>query len=88
MAPSKRSPTVVTIEFVIQSIGQLSEITSTFMLDVLFSQIWHDDRLRFDHLTDCFQNLTVGYAIIEKLWLPNVAFVNSKKTEVNWMFKV
>jgi hypothetical protein len=72
MAPSKRTPTIVTIEFVIQSIGQVSEITSTFTLDVLFSQIWHDPRLRFDHLTDCIQNLTVGHAIIEQMWTANV----------------
>jgi hypothetical protein len=82
-APSKKTPTVVSIEFVIQSIGQVSEITSTFTLDVLFSQIWHDPRLRFDHLTDCLQNLTVGHAIIEKMWTANVAFVNSKSTHIH-----
>ncbi|KAI6189662.1 Cation transporter family protein [Aphelenchoides bicaudatus] len=83
MSPRLSSATVVTIEFIIQSMGQINEITSTFTLDVLFSQIWHDPRLRFDHLTDCFTNLTVGHAIIDKLWLPNVAFVNSKKTEIH-----
>lgn len=73
MAPSQRTPTIVTIEFVIQSISQVSEITSTFTLDVLFSQIWHDPRLRFDHLTDCIQNLTVGHAIIDQMWTANVS---------------
>lgn len=67
----------------IQSVAQVSEISSTFTLDLLFSQIWHDPRLRFDHLTDCLQNLTLGHAIIDRLWTPNVCFVNSKKTEIH-----
>uniref|UniRef100_A0A914R3R5 Neurotransmitter-gated ion-channel ligand-binding domain-containing protein n=1 Tax=Panagrolaimus davidi TaxID=227884 RepID=A0A914R3R5_9BILA len=70
--PSKRGATTVTIEFVIQSIAQVSEITSSFTLDLLFSQIWHDPRLRFDHLTNCLTNLTLGHAVIDKLWTPNV----------------
>ncbi|VDL76220.1 unnamed protein product [Nippostrongylus brasiliensis] len=81
--PSKRSATVVTIEFVIQNIAQVSEISASFTLDLLFSQIWHDPRLRFDHLTPCLQNLTLGYQMIDRLWTPNVCFVNSKKTEIH-----
>ncbi|CAD5224320.1 unnamed protein product [Bursaphelenchus okinawaensis] len=81
--PSKLTPTVVTIEFVIQSIAQVSEISSTFTIDLLFSQIWYDARLRFDHLTSCLQNLTLGHEIVDKLWTPNVCFVNSKKTEIH-----
>ncbi|CAD5232260.1 unnamed protein product [Bursaphelenchus xylophilus] len=81
--PSKLTPTVVTIEFVIQSIAQVSEISSTFTIDLLFSQIWHDPRLRFDHLTTCLQNLTLGHEVVEKLWTPNVCFVNSKKTDIH-----
>uniref|UniRef100_A0AC35FFP2 Cation transporter family protein n=1 Tax=Panagrolaimus sp. PS1159 TaxID=55785 RepID=A0AC35FFP2_9BILA len=81
--PSKRGATTVTIEFVIQSIAQVSEITSSFTLDLLFSQIWHDPRLRFDHLTNCLTNLTLGHAVIDKLWTPNVCFVNSKRTEIH-----
>lgn len=34
--PSKKGATAVTIEFVIQSIAQVSEITSSFTLDLLF----------------------------------------------------
>ncbi|KAK5984408.1 Dopamine-gated chloride channel, partial [Trichostrongylus colubriformis] len=81
--PSKRSATVVTIEFVIQNIAQVSEISASFTLDLLFSQIWHDPRLRFDHLTPCLQNLTLGYQMVDRLWTPNVCFVNSKKTEIH-----
>ncbi|KAE9554526.1 hypothetical protein FO519_002282 [Halicephalobus sp. NKZ332] len=83
MIPSKKGATAVTIEFVIQSIAQVSEITSSFTLDLLFSQIWHDPRLRFEHLTTCLTNLTLGHALVEKLWIPNVCFVNSKRTEIH-----
>ncbi|KHJ95234.1 Cation transporter family protein [Oesophagostomum dentatum] len=81
--PSKRSATVVTIEFVIQSIAQVSEISASFTLDLLFSQIWHDPRLSFEHVTPCLQNLTLGYQMVDRLWTPNVCFVNSKKTEIH-----
>uniref|UniRef100_A0A914D3A0 Cation transporter family protein n=1 Tax=Acrobeloides nanus TaxID=290746 RepID=A0A914D3A0_9BILA len=83
MVPSKTGSTKVIIEFVIQNIASVSEITSSFTLDLLFSQIWHDPRLRFDHITDCLQNLTLGHAMVDKLWTPNVCFVNSKKTEIH-----
>ncbi|KAL6743548.1 hypothetical protein Aduo_016574 [Ancylostoma duodenale] len=81
--PSKRSATVVTIEFVIQNIAQVSEISASFTLDLLFSQIWHDPRLSFEHVTPCLQNLTLGYQMVDRLWTPNVCFVNSKKTEIH-----
>ncbi|ULT90402.1 hypothetical protein L5515_008464 [Caenorhabditis briggsae] len=81
--PSKTSATVVSVEFGIQNIAQVSEMSASFTLDLLFSQIWHDPRLRFDHITNCLQNLTLGYSMVEKLWTPNVCFVNSKKTEIH-----
>ncbi|KAI1720518.1 neurotransmitter-gated ion-channel ligand binding domain-containing protein [Ditylenchus destructor] len=82
--PSKHGPTSVAIEFVIQSISQVSEITSSFTMDLLFSQIWYDHRLRFDHISgDCIPNLTLSHSSIDRLWTPEVSFVNSKKTEVH-----
>uniref|UniRef100_A0A158Q4K1 Neur_chan_LBD domain-containing protein n=1 Tax=Dracunculus medinensis TaxID=318479 RepID=A0A158Q4K1_DRAME len=81
--PSAKHTTKVTIEFVIQSIGQVSEISSSFTMDLLLSQIWHDPRLRFDHLTTCLKNLTLGHKMVEKIWIPNVCIVNSKKTAIH-----
>ncbi|KAK0410642.1 hypothetical protein QR680_005250 [Steinernema hermaphroditum] len=85
--PTKYGSTTVTVEFVIQTIAQVSEITSSFTLDLLFrctfSQIWHDPRLRFEHLTSCLQNLTLGYQMVERLWTPNTCFVNSKATAIH-----
>ena len=36
MVPSKKTATVVTIEFVIQNIAHVSEISASFTLDLLF----------------------------------------------------
>ncbi|KAI6207306.1 Cation transporter family protein [Aphelenchoides fujianensis] len=49
--------------------AEVSEIRSSFTLDALFSQIWHDPRLRFEQVTPCFDNLTVGHNLVESLWL-------------------
>lgn len=73
----------VEVELIIQSISEISEISYSFKADLLFSQIYHDPGLRFDHLTKCLLNLTLSHRMIERIWLPNVCFINSKKTEIH-----
>uniref|UniRef100_A0A914WV82 Uncharacterized protein n=1 Tax=Plectus sambesii TaxID=2011161 RepID=A0A914WV82_9BILA len=80
--PSRGGVNVV-LEFVIQTIAEISEITGSFTSDVLFSQIWHDPRLKFHHITNCLQNLTLNHAMIDRIWTPNVCFVNSKYTSLH-----
>jgi hypothetical protein len=38
----------VDIEILIQKVSEISEIASSSMMDVLFSQIWHDPSLSFE----------------------------------------
>lgn len=73
----------VEVDVIIQTVSEISEVSYSFKADVLFSQIWHDPALRFDHITNCLTNLTLNYKMIEKLWAPNVCVINSKKTEVH-----
>uniref|UniRef100_A0A8R1YAF0 Uncharacterized protein n=1 Tax=Pristionchus pacificus TaxID=54126 RepID=A0A8R1YAF0_PRIPA len=80
--PSKLNTTSVIIEFGIQNIESINEITSSFTVDVLFSQIWTDKRLAFDQY-DCITNISLDYTLVEKIWTPNVCFVNSKKTSLH-----
>ncbi|GMT10986.1 hypothetical protein PFISCL1PPCAC_2283, partial [Pristionchus fissidentatus] len=80
--PSKLNTTSVIIEFGIQNIESINEITSSFTVDVLFSQIWTDRRLAFDHYA-CLKNISLDYTLVEKIWTPNVCFVNSKKTSLH-----
>lgn len=72
----------VETELVVQDIYDVSEITASFTADLLFGQIWHDPGLRFDNLTPCLHNLTLGFGVLEKIWVPNVCFVNSKQTDI------
>uniref|UniRef100_A0A1I7V6Z0 Neur_chan_LBD domain-containing protein n=1 Tax=Loa loa TaxID=7209 RepID=A0A1I7V6Z0_LOALO len=80
--PSDDSVEVV-VEVTVQSITEISEITSSFKADIWFSQIWHDRRLDFRHLNYCLTNLSLAAHKLPNLWTPNVCVVNSKKVTVH-----
>lgn len=73
----------VEIELIMQVVSEISEISYSFKSDLLYSQIWHDPALRFDHITNCLTNLTLSHKMMDRLWVPNVCFINSKKTEIH-----
>ncbi|KAI1720517.1 neurotransmitter-gated ion-channel ligand binding domain-containing protein [Ditylenchus destructor] len=82
LTPDPKGVTV-SIELALQTFYDISESSASFTADVLMSQIWHDRRLKFSHLTNCVENLTLSSAITDKIWQPFVCFVNSKKSELH-----
>lgn len=76
-------PVFVTVEIHIQDISSLNEITSDFEIDILFSQVWHDPGLKFDHLNPCKKNITMETRRISDIWTPNTCIFNSKKSTLH-----
>ncbi len=48
----------VKVDLIIQAISSISELTSSFTADVLFSQIWRDPGLAFDNITKSHTYMT------------------------------
>ncbi|KAE9549991.1 hypothetical protein FO519_006791 [Halicephalobus sp. NKZ332] len=57
-------------------------MTSSFIVDLWFSQIWTDPRLSYHHLS-CKTNLSLDEQIVEQLWTPNACFADSKSSYVH-----
>ncbi|CAA98509.2 Ligand-Gated ion Channel [Caenorhabditis elegans] len=73
----------VQVEFWVQAITSINEITNDFEMDIYINEMWLDPALKFDHLNPCKQNLSVSHQVLEQLWTPNSCFVNSKFAEIH-----
>lgn len=70
------TPTVVSCEFFIRSIGSVDPITMDYEVDLYLRQSWNDERL-------CSSNLTRALdlsdpKLVQAIWRPEVFFVNAK----------
>uniref|UniRef100_A0A0N5AJD5 Neur_chan_LBD domain-containing protein n=1 Tax=Syphacia muris TaxID=451379 RepID=A0A0N5AJD5_9BILA len=78
----------VTIELHVQGVSGISEITGDFEVDFMYSEIWHDDRLRFrdrlfNNSTVCFTNITLKHDFRAQIWTPDTSIINSKDSKVH-----
>lgn len=71
VVPSHKGVDVL-IDLMLQSIAEISELYASFTADLLFSEIWVDEGLQFASLTSCVPNLTLGYQMVDRIWLPTV----------------
>lgn len=53
----------------VQDINSLSELSSSIIIDLWYSQIWTDKRLAFSNQT-CLRNLSFDYYVIPRSGLP------------------
>lgn len=52
--------------------GSLNEISADFEIDILFTQLWHDQSLNFTNNSQCIRNITMESKYLHNIWTPNV----------------
>ncbi|KAI6189636.1 hypothetical protein M3Y97_00030100 [Aphelenchoides bicaudatus] len=81
--PNEQHGVDVAVEFWLQAITSIDEITNDFEMDIYINEVWLDPQLSFEHLSPCKQNLSLNHQVLDKLWTPNSCFINSKVAEIH-----
>ncbi|VDN94558.1 unnamed protein product [Brugia pahangi] len=68
----------VAVEFWIQSITSINEITNDFEMEIYINEMWLDPALNFESHNPCKDNLSLNHQVLDRLWTPNSCFINSK----------
>ncbi|XP_049500397.1 gamma-aminobutyric acid receptor subunit theta [Panthera uncia] len=74
------APVPVGVSIYVSSIEQISEMTMDYTITMVFHQTWKDPRLAYYETN---LNLTLDYRMLEKLWVPDCYFLNSKDAFVH-----
>uniref|UniRef100_A0A8D0PKB9 Gamma-aminobutyric acid type A receptor subunit theta n=1 Tax=Sus scrofa TaxID=9823 RepID=A0A8D0PKB9_PIG len=74
------APVPVGVSIYVSSIEQISEMTMDYTITMFFHQTWKDPRLAYYETN---LNLTLDYRMLEKLWVPDCYFLNSKDAFVH-----
>ncbi|XP_035212940.1 gamma-aminobutyric acid receptor alpha-like [Stegodyphus dumicola] len=69
------SPTIVTTNFLIRSMGPISELDMEYSMDCYFRQKWTDRRLMFE---GPIPSLSLNIKMLEGIWKPDTYFHNGK----------
>ncbi|KAL3310256.1 hypothetical protein Ciccas_011182 [Cichlidogyrus casuarinus] len=76
------SPTTITANLNIRSMGPISEREMSYSFDCYFRQYWNDKRLKFDHEDELTQ-LQLNNIMLRKIWKPDSHFLNGKKSHLH-----
>lgn len=71
-------PTQVRVDMWVQEVTAVSELTQDFEIDLYINEFWEDPALVFDYMNPCKSNISFDDKVLQKLWIPNTCFINSK----------
>ncbi|CAD6198139.1 unnamed protein product [Caenorhabditis auriculariae] len=80
--PEKRGVTV-NVEFWIQEITSISEMTNDFELEMYINEMWVDPKLQFVHLPSCKANLSLDQATLSKFNLRHPLDLDKEISEIH-----
>ncbi|VDO41671.1 unnamed protein product [Haemonchus placei] len=76
-------PTQVRVDMWVQEVTAVSELTQDFEIDLYINEFWEDPALVFDYMSPCKSNISFDDKVLQKLWIPNTCFINSKNAAIH-----
>ncbi|KHN82242.1 Ligand-gated ion channel 50 [Toxocara canis] len=76
-------PVYVRVDMWVQEVTAVSELTQDFEIDLYINEFWEDPALVFDYMNPCKGNISFGDNVLQKLWIPNTCFINSKTAAIH-----
>uniref|UniRef100_F1L3F4 Ligand-gated ion channel 50 n=1 Tax=Ascaris suum TaxID=6253 RepID=F1L3F4_ASCSU len=76
-------PVHVRVDMWVQEVTAVSELTQDFEIDLYINEFWEDPALVFDFMNPCKGNISFDDKVLQKLWIPNTCFINSKTAAIH-----
>lgn len=76
-------PVFVRVDMWVQEVTAVSELTQDFEIDLYINEFWEDPALVFDFMNPCKSNISFDDKVLQKLWIPNTCFINSKTAAIH-----
>ncbi|KAL3094300.1 hypothetical protein niasHS_004056 [Heterodera schachtii] len=76
-------PVHVRVDMWVQEVTAVSELTQDFEIDLYINEFWEDPALTFDYMNPCKTNISFDDKVLQKLWIPNTCFINSKMAQIH-----
>nr|CAD2202158.1 unnamed protein product [Meloidogyne enterolobii] len=76
-------PVHVRVDMWVQEVTAVSELTQDFEIDLYINEFWEDPALVFDYMNPCKNNISFDDKVLQRLWIPNTCFINSKMAAIH-----